>query len=256
MNQRIFMGIHFKSSLIPFPGSKAVFLCYTHFMKAVILCAGRGERLMPLTENTPKPLLKISNKPILFYILNSLPEIIDKTILVIQEKDKAKFESFLHEYDFKNINFVYQDEERKGTYFALIAAKDLLQDEEKFLVLNGDDIFKKNDLVKLITSCAPVYGLGYKQMDGRYRTCDLDEKNMKILSFRRQTEEELKRKTPCFSGAFVLTQEFFSYEPVYVNEEAGIPHTLFGSDVKVFFVFLSNWIQINTTKDLEDAKLF
>jgi len=38
-------------------------------MKAVILCAGKGERLMPLTKNIPKPMIPINNKPVLEYLI-------------------------------------------------------------------------------------------------------------------------------------------------------------------------------------------
>jgi len=36
----------------------------------LILCGGKGERLRPFTENTPKPLIEINNKPILGYIID------------------------------------------------------------------------------------------------------------------------------------------------------------------------------------------
>lgn len=38
-------------------------------MKAVILCAGKGERLMPLTKDIPKPMILIKNKPVLEYLI-------------------------------------------------------------------------------------------------------------------------------------------------------------------------------------------
>ena len=41
-------------------------------MNAMILAAGRGERLMPLTQHIPKPLVRINGKPILAHHLESL----------------------------------------------------------------------------------------------------------------------------------------------------------------------------------------
>ena len=43
--------------------------------QAFIFCAGRGERMRPLTDSTPKPLLEVKNKKILDYILEKLQKI-------------------------------------------------------------------------------------------------------------------------------------------------------------------------------------
>ena len=43
-------------------------------LKVVILCGGRGERLHPITNDIPKPLLKIKDKPILSYIIEHLAQ--------------------------------------------------------------------------------------------------------------------------------------------------------------------------------------
>lgn len=229
------------------------------FMKAVILCAGEGERMRPLTDNIPKPLLLIKEKSILYYVFVSLPEAVDEVFLIIQEKHRRLFEEFLEQnkFDLKVILLV-QDLKYPGTYFALKVAQDFLKDEDKFLVLNGDDIFLTEDLEKLITLDAPTYGLSYKKIGENYRTCDLDVENKKIISFRMQTKEEIFREVPCFSGAFTLDKEFFSYQPEYFGTkgEAGIPHTLFANHQDVSFVFLKEWVQINTLAELELARKF
>lgn len=225
-------------------------------MKAVILCAGDGERMKPLTNETPKPLILINKKPILSYILLSIPQMIEEIYIVIQEKHNTFFENFLSD-NFKNLNvkLLFQDKKNCGTYFALLTAKDYLKNEDKFLVLNGDDIFLKKDIEKIISIPSPTYGISFKKLDKRYRTCELDYINNKIISFRKQKDEEYNRKLPSFSGLLTLGKEFFDYEPVfYENSEAGIPHTLFNNHRNVSFVILKEWYQINTLSDLNDIK--
>ena len=39
---------------------------------AIILCGGQGQRLRPLTNETPKPLIEIKNKPVIYYIIEHL----------------------------------------------------------------------------------------------------------------------------------------------------------------------------------------
>ncbi len=224
-------------------------------MKAVILCAGNGERLKPLTEHTPKPLILLKERPLLSYIFSSLPEGINEVFLVVREKYEDLFNQFVKDNPInKKVTIVFQDPATQGTYYALMAAKDYVSNEDRFLVLNGDDIFLKEDLEKLLLLKSPSYGLSYKKLSVHYRTCDLDIVNQEIASFRLLTEEEKDTPVPCFSGAYTLTHEFFSYEPVYVGDEAGIPHTLFGTASSVKYLLLREWIQINTLEDLSIAE--
>lgn len=225
-------------------------------MKSVILCAGNGERLRPLTDMVPKPLIEINNKPILYYIFESLPKLIDEVFLVIQQKHIDYFNNFLKNYlPNKKVKLIYQDINNFGTYFALLSAKNYLKNEESFLVLNGDDIFLKKDIEEIIKLPSPVYGISFKKLDKRYRTCELDQVNRKIVSFRKQYESEYVKELPCFSGIFTLNKDFFTYKPVfYENKEAGIPHTLFANNKNVSYFILEKWYQINNFTDLDFVK--
>lgn len=231
-------------------------MLYSSNMKAVILCAGEGTRLKPLTDIVPKPLLTVAGVPIVGYVLQVLPECVDEVALVIQKKHEVLFQNYLNTLVLPcTVSLVFQDEGTKGTYYALVAAQPFLQKEEPFLVLNGDDIFLLSELEKLCDIPAPAYGLALAVAGGRYRTCDVDMTTHTITSFRKQTPDEEGNPVRCFTGAYTLTQAFFSWEPVLVGDEAGIPHTLFGSGVSVSYTMFDKWIQINTKEELEAAQM-
>ncbi len=104
-------------------------------MRAIILAAGEGTRLRPLTSTRPKPMLPIAGKPILEWDLEALSGRIDEaTIVVGYKKDKiiGYFGS-----SFKGIDIDYvEQKEHLGTAHAVSIAKEHAKGE--FLVMNGD----------------------------------------------------------------------------------------------------------------------
>jgi len=107
------------------------------------LAAGRGERLWPLTENTPKPLLPLANKPILERTLDALARAgIHQIILVVGFRDeKIRVRFGKGESMGSEIRYVKQ-KTPKGTADALGACGKELQGEDTFLVVYGDDHYE------------------------------------------------------------------------------------------------------------------
>jgi len=112
-------------------------------LKAVVLAAGRGERLWPLTEDIPKPLLPIANKPLLVRTLEALAGAgIRQIILVVGfRNEKIRDRLGKGETIGSEIRYVKQ-KTPKGTADDLGTCSKELQGEDTFLVVYGDDYYE------------------------------------------------------------------------------------------------------------------
>jgi len=114
-------------------------------LKAVVLAAGRGERLWPLTEDTPKPLLPVANKSILERTLEGLVNAgIRQIILVVGfRNEKIRDKLGRGEATGSEIRYVKQ-KTPKGTADALGTCGNELEGEDRFLVVYGDDYYERS----------------------------------------------------------------------------------------------------------------
>ncbi|WP_457934421.1 nucleotidyltransferase family protein [Pseudoalteromonas sp. SCSIO 43210] len=107
-------------------------------MKALILAAGRGQRMMPLTQNMPKPMLKVAEKPLIEHHINNLKAagITDIVINLAWQGDKIK--DYFNDGSQFGVNILYSQEVEGGleTAGGIIQALPLLG--ESFIVVNGD----------------------------------------------------------------------------------------------------------------------
>lgn len=106
-------------------------------MQAVIMAAGEGKRMRPLTEKLPKPLIKVAGKPIIEHVLDALPSEVDEIIIVIGYKGDMIQKHLGNAYHGIPIRYVHQWMQA-GTAHALSLARPFLAG--KFLLLNADDI--------------------------------------------------------------------------------------------------------------------
>lgn len=120
-------------------------------MDAIILAAGKGTRLRPHTENTPKPLLDVQGRPILDWIVGALPPV--ERLVVVVNYLAGQIEDYLAaQTHVKNWIAVRQAEPR-GTGDALMSCAGAVT-SDKVMVLNGDDLIGRADLARL--SAAPA----------------------------------------------------------------------------------------------------
>jgi len=106
-------------------------------MKAVVLAAGEGKRLRPLTEVRPKPMVPVANRPVLEYVVEALGDAgLDEIVFVVGYK-RDRIRTYFGDGDDWEVDIEYVVQEKQlGTGHALLQAEEAVEDE--FLVLNGD----------------------------------------------------------------------------------------------------------------------
>ena len=113
-------------------------------MISIILAAGKGSRLYPLTINKPKCLVKYKNKSILSHQINILNQVKIKKIYLVSgyKSSKIKIKKIFKKknLEFRNSNMVY----------SLFKFNKLFNGKEDIVISYGDIIFKKKVIQKLI----------------------------------------------------------------------------------------------------------
>jgi NDP-sugar pyrophosphorylase family protein len=219
-------------------------------MKAVILAAGKGTRLGALTEYVPKPMISIGGVPLLERIMQALPNVIDEIIIVVGYRSEVIQNYFGDEYEGRRIVYV-DGSDLTGTAGALFNTKDLLGDD-RFLVLNGDDFFSKEDLLNLI-----AFPRAWGVFEGvpnhnTYFHVEVDPEGM-IRGFRRPSPEELTHGMRISTGAFVLDPSIFEQAPVPLKaREFSLPHTVLAhaAEMPMVAVPMPSWRTITYSEDV------
>ncbi|RYJ13143.1 sugar nucleotidyltransferase [Halogeometricum borinquense] len=111
-------------------------------MKAVVLAAGKGTRLQPLTNDKPKALVEVDGRPILEHCLDTLSELdAEEFILVVGHRKEQIIARFGDEY--RNIPITYAHQrEALGLAHAVLTAEEHVDDD--FMLMLGDNIFEAN----------------------------------------------------------------------------------------------------------------
>ena len=117
-------------------------------MKAVVLAAGEGTRLRPLTEDKPKGMVEVDGKAILTHCFDQLSELgADEFVVVVGYRKQDIISHYGDEYEGIPITYAHQ-REQSGLAHALLTVEEHIDDD--FMLILGDNIFDANldDVVK------------------------------------------------------------------------------------------------------------
>jgi len=120
-------------------------------MKVVILAAGVGSRIRPLTDNKPKSLLPIGNKSILERMLENIEVAGIRDVIIITGYLEEQIRNFTYK-NFKNLNFTYKRNDiysETNTGYSLLLAREFVGAGD-FVKFDADVVFEFKILKKLI----------------------------------------------------------------------------------------------------------
>lgn len=180
-------------------------------MQAVVLAAGKGERLWPLTENRPKPMIPVANRPLVEHIVDALVGAGVSEIVFVVGSNRERVQRHFENGDAWNvdISYVVQDPQL-GTGHALLQAE--AQVGESFVALNGDRIIDAS-LVEDVwarhrETDDPVMGITQVESPSRYGVVELDGETVEGIE--EQPVPELAKSTFINAGVYAFDPSIFA----------------------------------------------
>ena len=178
-------------------------------MKAVILAAGEGTRMRPFTRGQPKVMLPVGNRPILEYIVEAIARNGVRDIVMVVGYRKERIMSYFGDGKDWKVKIQYVHQERQlGTAHALRAAEEYLKNEERFLVLAGDNFIEEADLIGLVDAPEPeVLLITESQLSTKYGLVEM--RGDRVVSIEEKTVVGYEGQI--FTGIGMFTPEIFNY---------------------------------------------
>ena len=189
--------------------------------KAIVLAAGKGSRLLPLTLAMPKEMIRVGVKPVIEHVIEVLKAGGIKEILIIVGRNKEAIMNYLGSGERLGVDLYYRIQEKpKGSAYATYLGKEFVNGED-FVLVYGDNYFKPykaiNDVLKLhIESNACVTVLLHPVDDPtRFGIVKIDESGRVLGIIEKPSIEEAEffrsdGKFLNIAGLLVLKSEIFN----------------------------------------------
>lgn len=184
-------------------------------MKGIILAGGLATRLRPLTLVTNKHLLPIYNKPMIYYPIESMKKAGVKQLLISSSPNHAgDFTNLLKGGEDFGLNITYAVQENpKGGISNAIALAEEFVENEKLLVILGDNIFNFNlksavEKFEKKDKGALIYGIRMPIKSSQYGVIEIDNQG-KVLSIEEKPEKP--KSSIAQTGIYMYDNRVFDF---------------------------------------------
>jgi glucose-1-phosphate thymidylyltransferase len=240
-------------------------------MDVIVLAAGYGTRLYPLTKSTPKPLLLVRGKTILDHIFSKLSRVsgIKRVFVVSNETFFKNFSIWAKSNEFsfelKIINDgVTSNEERLGAIGDINFVLKKEKIDGPLLVIGGDNLFgfSLEDFVSFAvkkgSTCVALRFFEDKSFLAKKFGVAIIDKNAKIISFEEKPEYPTSNygSTACYyfpQKVFPFFKKYFEKGCSADNSGDFIKYLIQESEV-YGYVFSEQWFDIGSVESLKDAE--
>lgn len=217
--------------------------------QAILLCGGRGVRMQPLTNSTPKVMVKLAGKPLVEYLVEKLEALGVKELAMVVCYRKEDIVNY-----FKDRVRYYEQASPKGTADALRVARGFVK-EDKFAVINGD-LYFTDDLSWMLHEEPIALSVCWVEEASSYGVVEVENGLVKDIK-----EKALKGPGLINAGVYLFTKEVFDVieglEPSQRGEYelTDAIKTLIRRGVKVKAMELKGyWKDIGSLSDLKEVE--
>ncbi|MCK5300268.1 MAG: NDP-sugar synthase [Thermoplasmatales archaeon] len=199
-------------------------------MEAIILAGGFGTRLKPLTYTRAKSLLPILNKPMIAYLIESLPSSVDKVVLAVNYR-KKQIQKYFLENDFDKEVIVNDEPEPLGTGGAAKFAEKHITDS--FFVLNSDIICSLNlkEMIRFHNKKKSISTISLWPVENVSEFGVVDVKDDgNIIGFVEKPKQEDAPSNYINAGAYLLEPEVLDY--IESNKFVSMEKEIFSNIIK------------------------
>ena len=224
-------------------------------MECVVLAAGEGKRMRPLTAKRPKVMLPLANRPMMEHLVLAARDAGITDFVFVVGYGEREIRGHFGDGSGFGIRIKYASQrQQRGTADALRSAHDLVTGP--FLLLNGDMIMKKTDISNLCKGRAPCMSISTTDHPGDYGAVIVENDLVTGL------EEKSKHPQSCLinAGAYLFSPDIFdAVDRVQTSSrgELELTDALFEyiAEKKLTAHQLSYWMDVGNPWDMLDANL-